>query len=358
VLVDAVIFDDELDILDFRLKYLADKVDYFLIAESKRTFAGEAKPLVFRSVCHRYAHLTHRLKLVEYELPAEAEDRWEREALARNSLLPALRAFPPESVALVCDVDEIPSAEQCVAARTVDRAHSIAMRTYLRRANWRVHYEQPWLGARAVPVSRLPEKLETLRWGEPLELPVLGGSDGAHLSYVGFNASGIARKYSHYSHVELDTPAAASHSLIALADRMAVDHMGKPYRRGRGLLSVEDADDWDDIQEWAHRDHPDWFDSRQQHPRRLARLCAVMLIDEVVSLGFPDSIEVLSGRRIAPSFLVFLRVVTKVGRANLYEFCASLPDRFVRHFGNARSRGVESCARLLLAAARIARPFS
>lgn len=51
--IDATIFSVELDLLELRLRELAGVVDTFLVAESRTTFAGLAKPLVLREALQR-----------------------------------------------------------------------------------------------------------------------------------------------------------------------------------------------------------------------------------------------------------------------------------------------------------------
>ena len=46
-IVDSFIFYNELDILNYRLSILDDYVDYFVLVESRYTFAGDLKPLYY-----------------------------------------------------------------------------------------------------------------------------------------------------------------------------------------------------------------------------------------------------------------------------------------------------------------------
>ena len=39
-IVDCVMFYNELDMLEFRLEYLSDSVDFFVISEATRTHVG------------------------------------------------------------------------------------------------------------------------------------------------------------------------------------------------------------------------------------------------------------------------------------------------------------------------------
>ncbi|KAJ3408668.1 hypothetical protein HDV05_004784 [Chytridiales sp. JEL 0842] len=50
IVLDYILFNQELDILEVRLNTLKDVVDYFIIVESAKTFSGLAKPLVWGGV--------------------------------------------------------------------------------------------------------------------------------------------------------------------------------------------------------------------------------------------------------------------------------------------------------------------
>jgi len=46
-LVDAILFFNELDLVELRFEELYDSVDYFLVVESTKTFTGKPKRLFF-----------------------------------------------------------------------------------------------------------------------------------------------------------------------------------------------------------------------------------------------------------------------------------------------------------------------
>ena len=46
-IVDSFIFSNELDMLEYRLELLYDKVDHFILVESNKTHTGEDKALFF-----------------------------------------------------------------------------------------------------------------------------------------------------------------------------------------------------------------------------------------------------------------------------------------------------------------------
>ena len=53
-IVDCFIFYNELKMLKFRLKYLYNYVDHFVLVESTKTFTGTPKPLFFQNNKHEF----------------------------------------------------------------------------------------------------------------------------------------------------------------------------------------------------------------------------------------------------------------------------------------------------------------
>ena len=57
---DCFTFFNELDLLEFRLKFLNDYVDHFVIAESNLTFNGKPKPIILRAK-ERFKKWEHKI---------------------------------------------------------------------------------------------------------------------------------------------------------------------------------------------------------------------------------------------------------------------------------------------------------
>lgn len=58
---DAFLFFNELDILELRLNYLNDVVDYFVISECDYTFSGNKKPFYFEDNKERFSKFLHKI---------------------------------------------------------------------------------------------------------------------------------------------------------------------------------------------------------------------------------------------------------------------------------------------------------
>ena len=112
MLVDAFLFNGEMDILNLRLHELEDVVDYFVIVESREYHgSGRSKPL--------RGSLLRNLPKVEYALVPhleppfkDSDSAWARENFHRNSILPYVLNLNPrrDDLLMLSDADEIPRA--------------------------------------------------------------------------------------------------------------------------------------------------------------------------------------------------------------------------------------------------------
>jgi len=112
-LIDAFLFYNEEKMLDFRLNYYKDTMDYFIIVEATKTFSGKDKPLYFESIKDRYSHLNIIYYVVD-DIPS-GDDNWSREHYQRECIKKALSQVPSiqeEDWVLIVDVDEIANRDK------------------------------------------------------------------------------------------------------------------------------------------------------------------------------------------------------------------------------------------------------
>lgn len=69
MIIDAFCFNDEFDMLDFRLAELNDYVDLFVITEAKYTWTADPKPLNLKENIGRYKKYADKIVFSEYEIP-------------------------------------------------------------------------------------------------------------------------------------------------------------------------------------------------------------------------------------------------------------------------------------------------
>jgi beta-1,4-mannosyl-glycoprotein beta-1,4-N-acetylglucosaminyltransferase len=228
VIVDAFLFDSELDMLELRLNVLGDVVDQFVLVEATETFRGNPKPLYFSENCERFAAFIHRINYVAVrDLPA-TDNPWHREHFQRNAIMRGLHGCEPDDVILVSDVDEIPNPETIkhlpfLLADFERVAYEQAL--YSMTLNWR--HTRPWFGTRAIRYADLdlPQSLRNT-------LSVMKGEwcfqDGGW-SYSSFGGvASLRNKLKSFSHAECDTPAITNEAHLAECIRTGQDPSGNP----------------------------------------------------------------------------------------------------------------------------------
>ncbi|RBR14560.1 hypothetical protein FVER53590_06710 [Fusarium verticillioides] len=114
---DMLMINDELDFLEIRLDALYDYVDYFIIAESAKTFQANSKPLILKDNWDRFRRYHDKVMYHELTFPSSFDPHrpWDYENLQRDAPfdqvmlhLDGPRAPDKGDVLVVADVDEIP----------------------------------------------------------------------------------------------------------------------------------------------------------------------------------------------------------------------------------------------------------
>jgi beta-1,4-mannosyl-glycoprotein beta-1,4-N-acetylglucosaminyltransferase len=83
---DCFAFFNELDILEIRLKTMAEVIDTFVIVEAPWTFQGATKPLYFNDNRRRFRHYLPRIRHIVVEDLMAYDNPWHREYYQRNAL--------------------------------------------------------------------------------------------------------------------------------------------------------------------------------------------------------------------------------------------------------------------------------
>lgn len=143
-LYDSFLFFQELDLLELRLNYLNDKVDYFIIVEAGQTFSGVRKPFNYEINIKRFEKFNHKIiyfkindfhdsyksikkflenhdeisyrnifNLLESENHYPKDQlHWVLESYHRNCIQIAYQKYlDKEDFVILSDLDEIPSLE-------------------------------------------------------------------------------------------------------------------------------------------------------------------------------------------------------------------------------------------------------
>ena len=113
-LIDAFLFFNEVELLKFRLQYLSEVVDYFIICESNRTHSGKDKELIIPKIINSFPQkiLDKIIYILVDDMPSGftynddvARERYQRCSLDRGISKLNLNS---DDILMISDIDEIP----------------------------------------------------------------------------------------------------------------------------------------------------------------------------------------------------------------------------------------------------------
>lgn len=306
MLYDCFMLNDELDILDWRLRLQDPFVDRFVVVEGTKTFRGQPKPAHFAENRERFAAFADKIVHVLVDDFPEVDSPWLRELHQRRAMARALAEVGPEDWVIVGDLDELlrPQALNWVRS-PANRGSLVGFR--LRRYHFRLNYMQvagpethevwpiavrgdripsfhadgasPADWAQAVRNARIPLHYRPDRFPDA----ALCDEAGWHFSYLGA-AERIRAKMSAISHVEYDGG----------ANRAVVDDLDNALASGRDVY-LNDEQVWGAVP-LDHSFPGCVLDDLHEHPERRADVLAP--VDEAIyaatrarwstAVGLPD----------------------------------------------------------------------
>lgn len=198
---DAVLFSNELDILEIRWKELYPYVSEFILLESNSTFTALKKPLVFAQNRERFDFVKSRLtygnvggRFIKGENPF-VEESYQRVALDQ---LIRIAGIAEDDLLIMSDVDEIPSGHTINLLRWCD---DIPEKLHLQLRNYLYSFEfyqdnKSWRAS----VHRYRER--KTRYAHFRQSDDLLSDSGWHCSFCFRYISDFAFKMKAYSHVD------------------------------------------------------------------------------------------------------------------------------------------------------------
>lgn len=242
MLIDATMINDELDILEFRLKYLYDHVDCFVVVEADRTHSGEKKKLNFFNNKERFDWAKDKIIYHPIEIDVTGLDfsykptefdfeapQWKVENQQRNAIIEACKDFSDDDILMLSDCDEIPSIES-VEFR---KKHNIQnpMACDQRIVPFFLNYVRDDIGWRGTIMANLgyARKMTTqgMRNKRIHYSPFPCG--GYHLTYFG-GAEQIRKKIQSFAHQELNKE-----------EYLDIDRIDNLTRIGTGIFPDDDG---------------------------------------------------------------------------------------------------------------------
>jgi beta-1,4-mannosyl-glycoprotein beta-1,4-N-acetylglucosaminyltransferase len=203
---DAFTFNNELDLLNQRLKRLDPVVDRFIIVESTTTHSGKSKTPVFNNNLGMFQGFLNKITYVLVEdqptYGLSEDDAWARERHQRDAIMRGFRDCTDDSIVVISDVDEIPNPE---AIKSFD-GDMAALEMDLFMFDFKVKSRDPWLHSKILRYGKLKQigPCQARYAHEFEDIPRIKNG-GQHLSYFG-GIDTIVEKIHNTAHRNIDTP--------------------------------------------------------------------------------------------------------------------------------------------------------
>jgi beta-1,4-mannosyl-glycoprotein beta-1,4-N-acetylglucosaminyltransferase len=215
--------------LEFRLKYLYDTVDHFVIVESSVTHAGNSKVLFFNDNKGRFSKYSDKIIHIVVDDMPETDNAWTRENFQRNCIDRGISRLElnDDDLIHISDCDEIPN-KSVFKNTPCDGIHSLNLRLYyynfltLSTDHWNL---AKLLNYRTYKTHKTPQ---TIRIGLPCASEISNG--GWHFSYFG-DSNFIVNKLRNFAHQEYNNPIYTDSESIKLHVKNGNDLFGRDWHQ-------------------------------------------------------------------------------------------------------------------------------
>lgn len=256
-IVDSFPGNNETDLAELRIEYLSSIVDFTVIVESEVSHSGMPKPLHFSYWLNgmKTETLFKNVIVLPIDL-SKFHDAWEREIATREFLNDYVHLNFPDSHFILSDLDEIPSISQVLSAvREKRNFHFLSPTSYL-YANWGLKDSHKNWNRGVIGHTSLNQGPNGGRFSK---FPSLMQQPGAHLSWLIGVSGGLRAKVSSTAHQELEKYRILDEVLVAFASSYGIDHLGRFYGAGFGLLDIQDRVSLSEVQQFILLKNPNFF---------------------------------------------------------------------------------------------------
>jgi beta-1,4-mannosyl-glycoprotein beta-1,4-N-acetylglucosaminyltransferase len=241
MIIDCFMFYNEYDVLEGRLEYLYNHVDYFVIVESNITHAGNPKPLNFMNNMSRYKKYLDKviynpvyIDPSKFNFAEKISDlnmghaAWQVENFQRNHITESLKFFDDSAIVMVGDCDEIPNRELMSQLHAIVHnapSHLCVLDQKMFFYNFKTLQSHSWFGT-AVTFNGIVKQVgaQWMRAYRSGLSPVYNG--GWHISYWG-NENFVQNKIKNFSHQEYNRDEFTDLNRIKSAIERGVDPYGR-----------------------------------------------------------------------------------------------------------------------------------
>ena len=203
MIIDTFMFYNEVKMLNFRLEELYDKVDFFVIIESKKTHASNNKKLYYNDYKNNFKKYSSKIinKIIDFNDP----NPWINENMQRNAIGDVLSqmSLSDTDIIIVSDADEIPDIDSINACNPDILYNGVSLEQDMYYYNIENKIGEKWLLSVACSYNTVKkyQKTQNLRNSHRdfARLP----NGGWHFSFFG-DVDFIVNKIQNYAHQEFN----------------------------------------------------------------------------------------------------------------------------------------------------------
>ena len=232
---DCFMFNDELDLLELRLRFLHKTVDKFVLVESERTVSGNKKPLHYKSNQSRFREFED--KIIHLIAPAINLSVWEYEFYQRNYIKEGLKQCEPDDIIFITDVDEIIDIPSILADKKLSLPSLIEIKMYYyflnveTNAKWKFPLICHWKQIENTDIG------SRVNYSKNITQNVLFQTEkinGWHFSYLfGSDIKMYQEKIKTFTHQEYNTAHFLNEKRISRCINFKVDLFERPFMKLR-----------------------------------------------------------------------------------------------------------------------------
>jgi beta-1,4-mannosyl-glycoprotein beta-1,4-N-acetylglucosaminyltransferase len=141
--IDCFTFNNELDMLEYRLATLYKSVDYFILVEASHTHPGKAKSFVFEENKSRYTQFIDKIIHIKVNDMPNETDPWVNENWQRNCIDRGIQKLDmkEDDIIIIADLDEIPDPSVLLKLKEtgVPTTAALGLELY----NYTLNYKSP-----------------------------------------------------------------------------------------------------------------------------------------------------------------------------------------------------------------------
>ena len=219
MIIDAFTFFNEKELIELRIKYLNDFVDYFVIVEADVTYTGKKKNWNFPDILNnKLKKFSHKIKYYKMIVDLEKAERekhpnyiplggtygrsWKIENMQRNYIKEACKDFAAKDIIIISDLDEIPSKEKIKFIKSCDfiTVAPVGLQQSLFQLNCKYLNLEKWIGS-VVTTKELIDKYEPQSFRDNKErISFFTNAGWSFSSFGGLNR--VKTKFEAFAHEE------------------------------------------------------------------------------------------------------------------------------------------------------------